>query len=79
MDIKKTSKHKTPVNDGPYVAIDYALSGVPQFPSTASKAQELWTDFLNSKHKEGLVFQTVFQYSLGAEQNRKMVIFKHEK
>lgn len=59
-----------------FVAVDFARSGVTQFPSTPEKAQEIWSDFLNQKLQEGLEFVNVFQYALGADTTRKMIIFK---
>lgn len=67
-----------PEIQGPYVAQDFALSGQPQYPSTAKKAQEIWTDYLNSQAALGLEFVGSFNYSLGADHKRRMVIFKNE-
>jgi hypothetical protein len=61
-----------------YVAQDFALTGQPQYPSTAKKAQEIWTNYLNSQAEKGLKFVTSFNYAVGTDLNRRMVIFENE-
>lgn len=68
------SRHTKPPED-PFVCLDYGKTTMEKFPSTADKAEQVWTDFLNEKNKEGLTFVGVFRYPLGAER-RTMIVFK---
>ena len=61
-----------------FMAVDFQLTTMIKFPSTAKKAGEVWTNYLNEMASDGWVLVSVFQYPLGVELNRKMLIFRKE-
>lgn len=59
-----------------FQCVDYRNTKIPQFPSSAKMAEQNLTNYLNDQANDGWVFQSIMSYAVGAETNRKMLIFR---